>query len=315
MTPTEKATKAIDEGFQWLLAFVAMRLGEEKLPSYELRAAASEARRAAWAAMSAYGRFKALANGERPSDEYQLDLPATGPTQAELDARDARDAESGRAKLEAWVGTDLPDAPPGEPPLDQELSDAQRAIDEQLAELGCLEDAVDATVERDLEAHGVLYAEVGHADEDEARRWRVCREYVRVMAALRGLAPGAGPEAVRASLCGLAEQMDSEPVDGEMGVRSCTCGAVEDDCGVVVHEDDCGLCGVVDDQVEGDADHAALRALNPPAEEPLPPADEDLPGRAAGEPAKRRSKKPKAKPPESSPAAYYDDLNRRYTGD
>lgn len=207
MTPTEKATKAIDEGFQWLLAFVAMRLGEEKSPSYELRGAAQEARRAAWQAMSAYGRFKALANGERPSDEHQLDIPGTvsvtvpEPSPRVVALVDAIDKAVDKAISDTFG--DIPDGE-GAPEPDQEIDDAQQALDEQLGELG-VGSELHADTYRDSQRSEVIMADVGHADLSDDARWGVCREADRIMTALKWLAPGCGAEAVKACLCGLEE--------------------------------------------------------------------------------------------------------------
>lgn len=213
MTPKEKMTKAVDEGFEWLFARIAMVLGETDRPSYETRAAATEARRAAWQAKEAFRRFEAVARGADPDEDLrQATLPHTSTTQAELDARDARDAEAGKAKLDTKEAEEPSSDAFGDIPdgyaVDQETSDAQQALEAQLAELGCMEDTIISYVVR---TDAGLQAVVGAEPADNAEGvWSISREFDRVMAVLKGLAPGCGPLAVRAALCGLEETPPAE---------------------------------------------------------------------------------------------------------
>ena len=267
MTPKEKMTKAVSEGFDWLFARIAMVLGETDRPSYETRSAATEARRAAWLAQDAFRRFEAVARGEDAEeiDLRQASLPYASPSQAELDARDARDAKAGREKAAARDFGDIPDAPDA-PDAELEQVEGELAVELDRV-LGDDRELITASVYADVDHYASI--EVGGGSPVDATAWSITRDAPLVIGALRQLDDGAGPDAVRAILCGWAEtvrdiaartineeveELRCEAGDAQAETPACTCGAVEDDLGVVVHADDCGLCGVSNDPVEDDGE-------------------------------------------------------------
>lgn len=83
--------------------------------------------------------------------------------------------------------------------VDAGVEEAEAEIDRELTRLGCGVGAVEVECWRD-DLGLQLWAELGYLGD-----WRVEREAVRVLGALRQLADGAGAEAVKAVLCGLAE--------------------------------------------------------------------------------------------------------------